>query len=380
MSVTGSIMAVAGLAGAGISAHAAGKAASTQANAANYAATLQSQDAQKALDWQKQVYGTNLGLEMPWINAGTNSVNTLQRLMGMGGGTNTNSAVSPNSPFAPNAPAAMADGGFDGGGAMSPTGPGANSDRFSNAMEMRSAMNRIPSAGGVNGPRMSGPVSVNGLPNPDIGNFGTATGAQATVPATGAVPSDPNAYLQPFKNWDQTFQAPTGLTEQNDPGYKARLALGQQALENSAAAKGDLLTGGTAKDLTNYAQNFASNEYGNVYNRALGEYQQNYNIFQNQQTGQFNRLAALSGFGQTSAGQLSSAGQASANNAGNILLTSGGQIGQNINNAAAARASGYVGEANAASGAIGNLGNLALLYNIMKQGGGAPNYPPTPGG
>ena len=113
--------------------------------------------------------------------------------------------------------------------------------------------------------------------------------------------------------WTQQFQAPTGLTEQNDPGFQARLQMGQQALENSAAARGGVLSGGTAKDLTNYAQNFASNEYGNVYGRALGQYQQAYNIFQGNQANTFNRLSGVAGVGQSSAQHLGAQGQQAKN-------------------------------------------------------------------
>jgi hypothetical protein len=77
-----------------------------------------------------------------------------------------------------------------------------------------------------------------------------------------------------FPAWSGKFEAPTDVTEQNDPGYQFRLAQGLKALQNSAAAKGSLLTGGTAKALNNYAQGEASNEYGNVYNRAFQQYQQ----------------------------------------------------------------------------------------------------------
>src|SRR5262249_15311890 len=121
--------------------------------------------------------------------------------------------------------------------------------------------------------------------------------------------------MQPF---GEQFAAPTDVTEQNDPGFQFRLKQGQQALERSAAARGSLLTGGTMKDLTNYAQDYASNEYNNVYNRAMGEYLNRYNIFKQNQNDQFNRLAALSGIGQTSTSQLMGAGQNAASNVGNL--------------------------------------------------------------
>lgn len=183
----------------------------------------------------------------------------------------------------------------------------------------------------------------------------------------------------------EQFHAPTGVTEQNDPGYQFRLSQGLQALQNSAAARGGLLSGGTAKDLENYAQNYASNEYGNVYGRALGEYQQRFNIFQTNQANQFNRLASVAGAGQIAAGQLNAAGQGAAGNVSNILLGSAGQIGGALQNAGAARASGYAGISNALSGGLGDIGQLLLLQKLglfkgATGGGTGINYGPGAGG
>lgn len=182
------------------------------------------------------------------------------------------------------------------------------------------------------------------------------------------------------QGWMGQFQAPTNVTEQNDPGFQFRLQQGQQALERSAAARGNLLTGGTAKALTQYGQDYASNEYGNVYNRALNDYQLAYNQFQQNQANQYNRYAGLAGLGQTTAGTLAQAGQATAGNVGNILLGSANSQANEINNAAAARASGYVGGANAWGGALqggANALSSGLLMNLLgqKYGGGGSASP-----
>ena len=168
--------------------------------------------------------------------------------------------------------------------------------------------------------------------------------------------------LSPFS---EQFSAPTGVTEQNDPGYQFRLKQGMDALQNSAAARGGLLSGGTGRALNDYAQNSASNEYSNVYNRAMQEYLNRYNIFTGNQTNQFNKLADIAGLGQTSAGQLSTAGLQTGNEVGNTLLGTAGQMGNDLNLAGGARASGYVGAANAASGALSNLGNLYYMSQLM---------------
>ena len=183
--------------------------------------------------------------------------------------------------------------------------------------------------------------------------------------------------------WTEQFQAPTAATEQNDPGYQFRLAQGEGALENSAAAQGSLLSGNTLEAQQKFGQDYASNEYSNVYNRALQQYNQRYGIFENNQTNTFNRLAALSGIGQTAATTLGTEGQQAANNVSNINLTSGAQQGQQMNNAAAATASGYIGNANAWGGALsGSTNNLSQLYmlNQLFGGGGGGGAAQIPGG
>jgi len=65
-----------------------------------------------------------------------------------------------------------------------------------------------------------------------------------------------------------TFQAPTEANMVADPGYQFRLKQGQQALENSASARGTLRGGAQLKALTDYAQGAASQEYQNAYNRS----------------------------------------------------------------------------------------------------------------
>lgn len=166
----------------------------------------------------------------------------------------------------------------------------------------------------------------------------------------------PTSLTQP---WATPFTAPTAAQAAQYPGYQFQLQQGEQALQRSAAASGNLLSGGTAKDIEQYGQGLAQSDYQNVYNQALGQYQQGYNIFQNNQANSYNRLASLAGLGQTSAAQLGQQGSQAANINANTTLGTASQIGQQINNAAAARASGYVGSANAYSGALNNVGNLA---------------------
>lgn len=106
-------------------------------------------------------------------------------------------------------------------------------------------------------------------------------GGQFTPPTPNALPGAPSfnppAFRQaPAFTYDQ-FKAPTADDVLADPSYKFRLGEGEQALQGSAAARGLLNTGGTLKDILRYGQQFASNEYGNIYNRDLSTYQTGFN-------------------------------------------------------------------------------------------------------
>lgn len=120
-----------------------------------------------------------------------------------------------------------------------------------------------------------------------------------------------------------------------DPGYQFSLDQGQKALERSAAAKGGLLSGAAIKAAQTYGQGTAAQEYDDVYNR-----------YNTNQTNIYNRLAGLSGTGQTTANQLGTAG-ANATSAANNYTTSG----------TAANAAGQVGAANAYTTGLNSVGS-----------------------
>lgn len=124
---------------------------------------------------------------------------------------------------------------------------------------------------------------------------------------------------------------------QADPGYAFRLSEGMKQLGRTAAGRGGLISGGTMKGLQDYAQNSASQEYGNAFNRY--------------QTNRANQLQPL--------GSLMSSGQAAASNQAGAA----GQYGVNAGNttmaAGNAYAAGQLGQANTlASG----LGTAASAY------------------
>lgn len=127
-----------------------------------------------------------------------------------------------------------------------------------------------------------------------------------------------------------------------DPGYAFRLSEGQKALERSAAARGGLLSGGTGKALQRFGQDYGSQEYTNAFNR-----------YQAERQARLGPLQSLTGMAQTTANTLGNAGQTMAANVGN-----------DITNSAAARASGYVGGANALTGGLSQYLNYTNNQNL----------------
>lgn len=148
---------------------------------------------------------------------------------------------------------------------------------------------------------------------------------------------------------------------QQDPGYAFRLSEGQKALDNQAAARGGLISGNALKAAQSYGQNMGSQEYTNAFNR-----------YQTERQAQLNPLQSLAGVGQTTAQNLGNAGQTMASNVGEA----GGQAAQ-------ARASGYMGQANALSGALTSGSNLYMqgqMMNKMFQPSPSYNYGAFGGG
>lgn len=139
-----------------------------------------------------------------------------------------------------------------------------------------------------------------------------------------------------------------------DPSYQWRLQQGQQALERSAAARGGLLSGRAAKDTMNYAQGAASQEYGNAFNR-----------FQTERANTLNPLQSLSGMAQTASGAMSNAAGNYGSNVGNNITSTANQVGQNMQGAGSARASGYMGQANVLSGALSGGLNYMQNQNML---------------
>lgn len=172
---------------------------------------------------------------------------------------------------------------------------------------------------------------------------------------------------------------PTQAEIQLDPGVQFRLDQAQRLIENSAAAKGNVLGGGTLKELEKYSQGLASEEYGKAWERALTKYQTgigaetaNYNASKAAQDALFQRLFSFAQGGLPAAQNIADLGSAYVNATGNIGMGTAQNEGNLITGAGNASAAGTIGSNNAWQNTLGYLGNLGQqisLGQLLKQGG-----------
>jgi hypothetical protein len=119
-----------------------------------------------------------------------------------------------------------------------------------------------------------------------------------------------------------------------DPSYSFRFQEGLKALDRQRAANSGLISGGALKAAQRYGQDFASQEFGNAYNR----------------------LAGRAGLAQTASNNMGSAAGQFGTNVGNLMTSAG-----------AARASGYMGGANALSSGLSQYMNYTQGQNLLNR-------------
>jgi len=180
------------------------------------------------------------------------------------------------------------------------------------------------------------------------GNLYDAYGTQldsAYAPYTGAGTQAMGMLQSGTADYNSPLMKTFGSTDfTGDPGYQWRLQQGVNALQSSAASKGNLFSGATGKAMTDYGQNFASNEYNNAYNR-----------YSQDQNNQFSRLYQLGSMGLNAQGGLQGGKQFATSGKGNALMG----IGE-------AKASGYLGQAQQKSDGFSNLisaGSMAAAFS-----------------
>lgn len=162
--------------------------------------------------------------------------------------------------------------------------------------------------------------------NPETGSYEYSGGGTAVSRAQGEPPN-----LADYAKYD--FKA--------DPGYEFRFNEGNRALERGAAARGGLLSGGYGRTAIRYAQDYASSEYKNV----------------------FDRIATIAGYGNSATSQ-----------GAQTIVNTGTNTGNALINAGEARASGYIAQGNAFSGAVNQIGT-AYGYGLLGRGGGGVTNP-----
>lgn len=158
---------------------------------------------------------------------------------------------------------------------------------------------------------------------------------------------------------------------QQDPGYQFQRQQGLGAINASAAAQGNMLSGATQKALARYGSGLAAQSYGQAYNR----YAQDRSFGAQNALNQYNaqNQQATQRFGRYN--QMAGMGQAAANNMSNIT----GQAMENMINADVgehnAIAGGYLQMSKAWSQNFDNqsqiMSNMLGTQNGMQGGNGA---------
>ena len=175
-----------------------------------------------------------------------------------------------------------------------------------------------------------------GVVNPNQGlSMGPKDGAGDYV--NPSIPPKTGGYQTPQEN---PGGVEGGYNFMTDPGYEFRVGEGTRAIERGAAARGGLLSGGTGRALQRYGQDYASNEYTNVYNR----------------------IANIAGLGQVSAGQ-----------SGQYAMYAGQGMGTAAAQGAQASAYGQQASGNAWANAANQIGQLPWGDIFKKQ-----TYPGVP--
>lgn len=314
-----------------------------QGNAASSAADAQSASAAASVAEQRRQYDLTRQDQAPFLQTGTAANQRLAYLMGLNPAYATPSGT-------PGAASTVAGANNPATNSPSGTGPLSRIEWLNNPTQIGNS--RDGSKGAYEN-YLANFATYNRGWNPDGTPNGTQTTATSSTPAVAAA-TDPNsdpAYGSLAKSF-------TLADYQADPGYAFRMSEGQKALERSQAARGNIMSGQAMKDITRFGQDTASQEYGNAYNR-----------YNTNQTNLYNRLAGISGTGQTSANTLANTGASMANNISNTLESAG-----------AAQAAGIVGQGNAwttgLSNAIGgyNMNNgSSSSYSLPWQSPGNVN-------
>lgn len=313
--------AIGGIAGGILGMGAAGE----QSEAASDAAAQSAAASKYATDLQRQIYEQTRADQEPWRQAGASGVNKLADLLGLDVTTQQGGGLSQQQLQNQYDAALTAYNDL----VKSQSAP--LDQRYVRDYSMGTgvaglALNRLFGQQGGNAAAIASAKANLDALRAQLSQYGQGTGrTQQRSDQFGSL-------LKPFSMAD--YEA--------DPGYQFRLSEGMKALDRSAAARGGLLSGATLKGAQRFGQGLASDEYQNAFNR-----------YQTNQGNIYNRLAGISGVGQTATQALQQAGQSYGAGAGNLAMSNAANQGNALLAAGQARASAYQGLGGALGGLFG---------------------------
>lgn len=169
------------------------------------------------------------------------------------------------------------------------------------------------------------------------------------------------------QGYNQTFSAPTAAQAAATPGYQFQVQQATNALQNSAAARGGLLSTGTAKNLAGYVNGLASTNYQNTFNNALQGFNTNENTYYQNQNNLYNRLFGGSQLGANATSTANSQQLAGTNALASNITGNQQLVNQDLLGGAQAQAAGTIGGTNALTSALGQGAN-AIGQGVTLQG------------
>ncbi len=141
-----------------------------------------------------------------------------------------------------------------------------------------------------------------------------------------------------------------------DPGFQFNFDNGLKAINRAAANSGGIRSGQFYKDITKFAEDYTSKEYGNASDR-----------LRQQQTDRFNRLMGITAIGENAKNSTNAATQNSANNVTDIYNQTGRQMVDLQTGSGNVAAAGTVQNANNLTSTIGNVaGDVAELIKLRE--------------
>lgn len=168
---------------------------------------------------------------------------------------------------------------------------------------------------------------------------------------------------------NQLNQTYTGQDLYSDPSYQFRLNEGARAIAARQAAAGNRFSGQALKDITNYGQEAASQEFANAHAR-----------FMQNKEALYNRLSNLAGIGTQAGSSMGAATSAAAGQMGANTMQGARGVSDYLTSGASAQAGGIMGSTRALVGGLNTGINSGLNnYFTMQYLNGLNKKVPPPG-